>query len=105
MKYFRGLISATTKDEAKEILLKLNELKLIAGGLISGGESAYWWEGEVTEKEYFNLSIFTVDINRERIISTVEAVHSDKVPIIAFFEITSGNQSFLEWIKSCTCSG
>ena len=92
------LISATSKNEADKIMDNLLEKKLIAGGLIIKGPSRYFWNGKIEEKEYFNISAFSLMKNKSKIVSVVENIHSDKTPIIAFIKI-DGNEKFLEWIK------
>ena len=92
------LISATTKNEADRIIDKLLGKRLIAGGLITKGPSRYFWEGKVEEKEYFNISAFSLMKNKKSIISEVEKIHLDKAPIIAFIKI-DGNDRFLKWIE------
>ena len=99
VEYLRVLISATTREEAKEILKKLVENKLIAGGLITDGLSNHWWDGKVDEATYYNLSAFTVYENKDKIIVEVERIHKDKTPIVAFFRIDYGNDAFLRWIE------
>ena len=72
------------KEEAKKIMLHLAEKHLIAGGLITNGDSAYWWNNELVEKVYYNISTFTTDEHKQKIIQEVRAIHSDEVPIITF---------------------
>ena len=100
--FYRGLISATSKSEAKEILAELTSQKLVAGGLISEGLSVYWWKEELVEKVYFNISVFTDERNKGKVIEQVKSMHSDDVPIIAFFEIVDANEEFLFWIDEST---
>jgi uncharacterized protein involved in tolerance to divalent cations len=92
------LISATNKEEAKLISDNLIKKKLVAGSLITKGDSRYWWEGKIVEKEYYNISAFSIMKNKDKIISEVKKIHTDKCPIIAF-TIIDGNIEFLEWIK------
>lgn len=92
------LISATSKNEANRIIDKLLKKRLIAGGLITKGPSRYFWKGTIEEKEYFNVSAFSLMKNKGNIISEVEKIHSDKAPIIAFIKI-DGNDKFLRWIE------
>lgn len=73
----------------------------MAGYLITKGPSRYWWEGEIVEKEYYNLQGFTLANNKEKIITEVKKIHSDKCPIIAFMKI-DGNKEFLKWVKDST---
>jgi len=92
------LVSATNKDEADRISDILITKKLVAGVLIVKGPSRYWWEGEIVEKEYYNVQAFSLIKNKEEIIGEVKKVHSDECPIIAFFEM-EGNEEFLDWIR------
>ncbi len=97
-KFRRILISATSKKEADKILDALLKQKLIAGGLITKGVSRYFWKGQIEEKEYYNISAFSLSRNKRTIIALVEKGHSDATPIVAFTEI-DGNRKFLEWIS------
>ncbi len=92
------LISATSKEEAIDISDSLVKQKLIAGSLITKGDSRYWWDGKIVEKEYYNISAFSLIKNKDKIISEVKKIHNDECPIIAFFKI-DGNEEFLSWIK------
>ncbi|MFH1582441.1 MAG: divalent cation tolerance protein CutA [bacterium] len=96
--FCRFIISATSKEEADNISDTLVKKRLIAGSLITKGDSRYWWEGEIVEKEYYNVQGFSLIKNKEKIISEVKQIHSDKCPIIAFIQI-DGNEEFLNWIK------
>ena len=96
---YRTLIGATSKEEAKSILRTLLEKRLIAGGMITEGESQYWWKGQVEEKIYYNLSTFTLAKNKQKIIAETKRLHGDDAPIVAFFKIDDGNEEFLKWIK------
>ncbi|MBW3003323.1 divalent cation tolerance protein CutA [Candidatus Woesearchaeota archaeon] len=96
--YCQVLISATTKEEADKISDTLVLNKLIAGALIIKGPSRYWWDGEIVEKEYYNVQAFSLKDNKDEIIEEVKKIHSDECPIIAFFDM-DGNQQFLDWIK------
>jgi uncharacterized protein involved in tolerance to divalent cations len=90
-------ISAKNNQEANKISDSLVIKKLIAGSLIIKGDSRYWWEGKIVEKEYYNISCFSLMKNKEQIIKEVKKLHSDKCPIIAFTKI-DGNSEFLNWV-------
>ena len=92
------LISATSREEANNISDNLVKKKLIAGSLITNGDSRYWWEGKIVEKVYYNISAFSILKNEDKIISEVKILHSDKCPIISFTKI-EGNKEFLNWIE------
>lgn len=91
-------ISATNKQEANKISDSLVTKKLIAGSLIIKGDSRYWWENRIVEKEYYNISCFSLMKNKEQIIKEVKKLHSDKCPIITFTKI-DGNSEFLKWVE------
>lgn len=99
--YCQVLISAPSKEEANNISDILVKKKLIAGSLILRGPSRYWWKGKVVEKIYFNISAFSIIKNKNKIISEVRKIHSDKCPIIAFFSM-DGNNDFLDWVRKNT---
>lgn len=92
------LISSTSREEANKISDSLVTKRLIAGSLIIKGPSRYWWDGKIVEKEYYNVQAFSLIKNKEKIIKEAKKIHSDKCPIIAFFEI-DGNREFLDWVK------
>jgi periplasmic divalent cation tolerance protein len=94
-------ISATNKEEANKISDSLVKKKLIAGSLIIKGDARYWWENSIVEKEYYNISTFSLMKNKQKIIEEVKKVHSDKCPIISISKI-DGNIEFLNWIKEST---
>lgn len=76
------LINAINQEEANKISDALVKGKLVAGSLITNGPSRYWWEGEIIEKEYYNIQAFSLMKNKSRIITEVKKIHSDKCPRI-----------------------
>lgn len=95
--HYRALISAPSKEEAEALLDHLLTKRIVAGGLITHGPSRYWWEGKIEEKEYYNISIFIPERNKEILIQAVREVSSDETPIVALFPM-EGNQDFLDWV-------
>lgn len=93
----KAVISATSKEEAEEICDKLLEEKLLAGTLITDGDSRYHWEGEVVNETYYNIQAYTLEKHKQEVIDQVSEIHSDETPIIEYTEI-DGNQDFLDWI-------
>ena len=92
------LISATNKKEANSISDSLVKKRLVAGSLTLKGPSSYWWKGKIVEKEYYNVSAFSLMQNKDKIIEAVKSIHKDACPIIAFFKM-DGNSEFLQWVK------
>lgn len=97
--HYRALISAPSKEEANVILDNLLTKKIVAGGLITHGPSRYWWEGNIDETEYYNISTFIPARNKETLIEEVRATSSDETPIVALF-VMEGSQDFLDWVDS-----
>lgn len=92
------LISASNKKEANKISDNLLKNKLIAGLLILRGPARYWWKGQIEEKEYYNISAFSLYANKLKIIAEVKKISSDSAPVIAFLP-TDGDKNFLQWIN------
>ncbi|MFA6269324.1 MAG: divalent cation tolerance protein CutA, partial [archaeon] len=80
------LISAVNRKEANKIADSLVIKKMVAGTLITKGPSRYWWNNQIVEKEYYNISAFSLIKNKQKIIIEVKKLHSDKCPIIPFFK-------------------
>lgn len=96
--FLQVLISSPSKQESQLFSAVLLQDKLVAGCLITEGAAQYWWDDTVVEKPYWNIQAFTVEENKQAIISKIETIASDKCPIIAFF-VLDGNTKFLQWIK------
>lgn len=95
---YKVRISAGSEKEAKEISDELIEEKMVAGTLITSGESRYHWDGEIEQQTYYNIQAYSLEGQRQKITEKVESIHSDDVPIIEYIEI-EGNQKFLDWVK------
>ena len=98
-KYLRVIISATSEEEANKILEMMVNKHLAAGGKYTKGDSIFWWEDKIDRKPYYDISAFTLKNKKEEIISEVEKIHSDKVPVIHFYKIDYGIKDFLKWIE------
>lgn len=104
MRHYRVIISATSKEEAETIIELLLKNRLIAGGHITSNQSHHWWNGKIDREEYFSISCFTIDQNKDKIIEIVENNSKDEVPGVIFFKIDYGNEKFLNWIEENTKS-
>jgi uncharacterized protein involved in tolerance to divalent cations len=96
---YKVRISAGSEEEAKKISDKLIEEELVAGTLITSGESRYHWQGSIEHQKYYNIQAYSLRELKQKIIDQVELMHSDDVPIIEFIE-ADGNQKFIEWIRN-----
>lgn len=98
-KHYRALISAPDKEQCDAILDSLLLKKIVAGGLITHGPSRYWWDGQIAEQDYYNISVFIPADKKEVLIAEVRKISNDETPIIALFPM-EGNQDFLDWVDS-----
>lgn len=96
--HLKAVISATSREEAEQICDKLLDDNLVAGTLITDGDSRYHWKGDIVNETYYNINCYTLESNKQEVIDTVREIHSDETPIIEYTEI-DGNQDFLEWIE------
>jgi uncharacterized protein involved in tolerance to divalent cations len=99
--YIHAVISAENKEQADAILDGLLAKKLVSGGLISHGPSRFWWDGKITEMEYYNISVFALAEHKSAVIEEVERISGESVPIVAIHPL-DGNQKFLDWIRAST---
>jgi uncharacterized protein involved in tolerance to divalent cations len=97
--YYTLLTSATSKEEATKIAVELVEKRLVSGIQVHDGAPCYyWWNGEVTQRDYYNITGFTVNGCRDRIVETIKSIHCDEVPTITFTRIDGAYPEFLKWV-------
>ncbi len=96
-KYFQALISAENKEQADTILNSLLDKKLVAGGMFLNAPARFWWKGEITEMNYYNLSVFTIEKHKSAIIDDVRQTSIEEVPMVWFISI-EGNEELFKWI-------
>lgn len=97
-KYFQVLISAENKQQADIILNSLLNKKLVAGGLLLNAPARFWWKGEITDMNYYNISVFTIEKHKSAIIADVKQTSVEEVPMVWFISI-DGNKELFEWIE------
>jgi len=103
MKLSLGYITTPTKKEAKDIVLELLESGLVACcNIISGVESYFVWEEEITKANEYVIIFKTRTRNENKIISLARDMHSYECPCVVFMSIDDGNPEFLRWVeRSC----
>ena len=97
MKYYQVYISAEGKVQADTILNSLLEKKLVAGGLLLNAPARFWWKGKITDMDYYNISVFTVEKHKQAIIDDVKKTSVEEVPMVWFVEF-EGNNELLKWV-------
>ena len=93
-------ITTSNQKEAKRIVKKLLNKKLIACANIIGNVSSYFvWKNKVKNSKEIIICGKTNSKNQKKIIQVVKNIHSYSVPCIIFFDIKEGNRDFLKWIS------
>lgn len=92
-------ISSPSEEFSHTLSTTLVERRLVAGTRITEGTSHYWWDGGVSEANYWNISAYTLDEKKQTIIDTVKAIHPDDCPIISFTR-AEGNDEFEQWVRN-----
>ena len=95
-------ISAETKEQAGDILNVLLAKKLVTGGQLIEAPARFLWKGEVTDMNYVTITSFTLVKHKDAVISEVEKVSKEEVPMISFLPIEA-NKKLEDWIES-TCA-
>ena len=95
--YLQVYISAEDKEQADKILNSLLKKKLVSGGLLLNAPARFWWKGEITDMNYYNISTFTKVQHKEAIIEDVKKTSIEEVPMIWFTKF-EGNDELLKWI-------
>jgi len=98
-KPYQVLISAETQNQANRISNHLLNKKLIVGATIVKAPSKFWWKGKIIKMgSYCYVQALTTAGKKERIISEVENISKEEVPMIFFFAFEP-NKKFLDWIE------
>ena len=97
MKYFQVQISAENKKQADTILNSLLDKKLVTGGQLINAPARFLWKGEITDMDYYTITSFTTEVQKEAIIEDVRKTSAEEVPMIQFIEF-EGNEELLRWI-------
>ena len=96
-----GLVTCSSRTEARRVARTLLAKKLAACVNIVGGlESHYWWRGKLESARECLLLIKTTRARMGGITSAVKTVHSYEVPEVIFLPVVEGERKYLKWIRS-----
>ena len=96
-----GLVTCSSRTEARRVARALLAKKLAACVNIVGGlESHYWWRGKLESARECLLLIKTTRARMGGVTSAVKAVHSYEVPEVIFLPIVEGERKYLKWLRS-----
>jgi periplasmic divalent cation tolerance protein len=99
-KYVVGMVTCSSRAEARKIAGAILSKRLAACVNIVGGlESHYWWRGNLERASEHLLLIKTTRARIEAVTNTVKAAHSYQTPEIIFLPVTGGDRRYLRWIS------
>ncbi len=87
------------RRKARQILKHLLQEHLVACGNIFKIDSAYIWNGEITEDREYVLLLKTMAEKKERVIEELKKLHPYEVPLIMSWEVTMENYDYINWMK------
>ncbi len=100
---YTGFITCKDTAEARKIVQKLLQKKLIAcGNIIPAIESHFWWEGKIDTSNEVLLLVKTVEKNVNKVIQETTKLHSYDLPAIEFIQVAKAEDKLANWIKKST---
>ena len=100
MKFFLGLSTAASEEEAQRIGRVLVEKKLAACvNIIPGITSLFFWEGKLCKEREVVILIKTSEKFIKEIINNIKNLNTYSVPEILFVNIEKGDDKYLDWIR------
>ena len=98
------VITTTTdsKENADAITRSLLEKKLVACVQASTIESAYHWQGELTNSEEICLQLKTKRSLFENVQREIRQLHDYDLPEIIMIPLADADPDYLQWVKEET---
>lgn len=92
-----------TEEQAYLIARELVGRRLAACvNIFPGVRSIYRWKGRICKDGELVLIIKTLDSEFDAVAATIKELHNYELPEILSFNVTHGEQRFLEWIAGST---
>lgn len=89
-------------DEAKQVISKLLDEKLVASCQMVESNSKWNWKQEPEESKEYLVFMKTKKSLQEKIFNVIKEIHSYDCFEFAVFDLTSFNQDYLNWIEEET---
>lgn len=89
-------------DEAKQVISKLLDEKLVASCQMVESNSKWNWKQEQEESKEYLVFMKTKKSLQEKIFNVIKEIHSYDCFEFAVFELNSCNQDYLNWIEEET---
>src|SRR5215813_848250 len=99
------LVTAPNMEEASRIADALVGARLAACvNIVSGIESVYRWEGQITRDSEILMVIKTTDERYAELEQQVKALHSYTTPEVIAIRIERGAEAYLKWLGQSVSS-
>ena len=89
-------------DEAKLVVSKLLDKKLVASCQVIESNSKWNWKFKLEESKEFLVLMKTKKSLQEKIYNVIREIHSYDCFEFAVFDLTSCNKEYLNWIEEET---
>lgn len=94
-------VTAPDLKVARRLAKRIVELRLAACvNLVPGIESHYWWQGKIESGSEVLMLIKTSNRCLPALEQAVVELHPYDTPEFIAFELTRGNERYLEWLKA-----
>ena len=97
------VVCTVPEPEARSLVDQLLEERLVACvNMLGPVVSRYRWEGKIEEGQEIVLLMKTTTACKEKLRQRIGDLHSYTVPEVLEFDVDSGLESYLDWVKgSC----
>jgi len=92
--------TAANEEEAKKIVERLLEEKLVACANMFPVKSAYWWEDKLESSVEIFVWMKTRADKFERIVERIKELHSYELPVVEMID-SKTFPDVEQWIESC----
>lgn len=98
-KYVVGMVTCSTRIEARKIARAILTKRLAACvNIVAGLESHYWWKGKLEKASECLLLIKTTRAKARAVTQVVKSMHSYQVPEVIFVPIAEGERNYMKWV-------
>ncbi len=95
------VISTVPEPEARALVDQLLEEQLVAcANMLGPVVSRYRWEGKIEEGREMVLLMKTTAALKGRLRERIRELHSYTVPEVLEFDVDSGLDAYLDWVRS-----
>jgi len=98
----RAIVVVTTVGTEEQAYLIAREIvarrQAACVNIVPGIRSIYRWKGKICKDGELMLIVKTLEDELEGVMDTIRELHSYEIPEILSFNVSHGEQRFLEWI-------